>query len=162
MINLGISLSPWLKYFCTNLGRTKTGKKRCYFTSEFIQSHQSNHQLKSRGGLHIKMGKRKLMNEKMSLSKSRRWHGFNEKEEFCCQNNCWGQCLPLLKGGVLRATGGAGSGLTLDQPPGRGAPRCQQSPEHVHRHCQAVVQAGSWAGAAPGQDLTLSFAFWAA
>ena len=63
--------------------------------------------MKSRGGLHIKMGKRKLMNGKkiMSLSKSRRWHGFNEKEEFCCQNNCWGQRLPLLKGSVLRATG---------------------------------------------------------
>lgn len=43
--------------------------------------------------------------KKMSLSKSRRWHGFNEKEEVCCQNSCGGQSLPLLKGNVLGATG---------------------------------------------------------
>lgn len=101
---------------------------------------------------------------KKCLSKSRRWHGFDEKEEVCCQNNCWGQSLPLLKRSVLGATGWCwewarfGPAFRQRHP---GAGRAQSTCSVTAR---AVVQAGSVrrAGAAPVQDLTVSVAFWAA
>lgn len=57
----------------------------------------------------------------------------------------------------LEPQAGAGSGLALDQPCGRGAPRCRRAQSTCSVTARAAVQAGS-----AGQDLTLSVAFWAA
>lgn len=46
------------------------------------------------------------MGKKNSLSPNQGdGNGFHEKEKVCCQNNCWGHSLPLLKRSVLRAVG---------------------------------------------------------
>lgn len=172
MINLGTSLSLWLKYFCRNLGRTKTErkkkKKRCNFTSKSIQSHQSNHQLKSRGSFRWKEEKESLWTggKNLSLSKPRWWHGFHEKKEVCCQNNCWGWSLPLAKGSVLRTVGWcwewAPCGLGFRQkgtqvPAG---PRARASSLPGQR-CR-LARGGLLELAPARTSFTLSFAFWAA
>lgn len=77
----------------------------------------------------------------MSLSKPRWWHGFNEKKEVCCQNDFGARVCLYREEVSSEPRDDAGSGLTLDQPSGREAPRCRQGPELMHRRCQ-----GSGAG----------------
>lgn len=67
-----------------------------------------------------------------------------------------GVCL-YWKEVSLEPRAGAGSGLALDQPSGRGALRCRRAQSTCSVTARAAVQAGS-----VGQDLMLSVAFWAA
>lgn len=113
-------------------------------------------------GLHVKVGKRRLMNgKKKSLSKPRRWHGFHEKEEVCWESTYWSQSLPLLKA-VSRAAGWCWESAHWIALRQRGA-RCPQGPEHVHPRCQGSgagrlgEACWSWLQA----PLVLSLASWA-
>jgi len=64
-----------------------------------------------------------MSGEKMSLSKPRRWHGFNEKE-VCCQNDFGARVCLCGEEVSSEPRDGAESGLSVDQPSGREAPRC--------------------------------------
>lgn len=114
-------------------------------------------------GLHMKMGgKKKLMRgKKMSLSKPRRWHGFNEKKEVCCQNDFGARVCLYREELSSEPRGGAGSGLPLEQPSGREAPRCRRAQSACILAARAAVQAGSvrraGAGSSPGPHAQLCF-----
>lgn len=55
-ISLGTSSSPCLKYFCRNLGRTKTGKKEMLFYQRVCSISPEQSPAEKQRGLHMKMG----------------------------------------------------------------------------------------------------------
>lgn len=153
-ISLGTSPSPCLKYFCSNLGRTKTGKKEMLFYQRVCSISPEQSPAEKQRGLHMKMGGRGAFKwEKMSLSKPRRWHGFNEKNEVCCQNDFGARVCLCREEVSLEPQDGAGSGLTMDQPSGREAPRCRRAQSTCIDTARAVVQAGSVRRAGAGSSL---------
>lgn len=121
------------------LGRTKVGKKMSFHWQVHSISPEQSPAEKERG-LHMEMGKKKKKKvEEKTLSKPGRCHGFSE----VCENSCWGQSLPLLKGSVL-SLGGAGSEfLETGQAE---ASMCWGAHSSCISTARAAVQAGSRSG----------------
>lgn len=169
MINLGTSLSLWLKYFCRNLGRTKTGKKKDVISpaSPFNLTRAIT-SWKAEGASDEKRKKKAYEwgKKNLSLSKPRWWHGFHEKKEVCCQNNCWGWSLPLAKGSVLGTVGWCwewapcGPGFRQKGTQVPAGPRARASSLPGQR-CR-LARGGLLELAPAGTSFTLSLAFWAA